>query len=63
MDNNLAVKEMAYQKHIPLWKVADKIGVHSITLTRWLRTELPDEKYQKLVNAIDEIAAEAGAGR
>ena len=59
MKSNEAVREKAYQKHVPLWKIADRVGICSMTLTRWLRTELSDEKYQKLMKAIDDIAAES----
>ena len=43
------------------WQVAQRLGIHEVTLVRWLRTELPEDRHQLVVNAIDELKKE-GAG-
>lgn len=37
------------------WQVAQRLGIHEVTLVRWLRTELPEDKYHLVLNAIDEL--------
>lgn len=40
---------------IPLWKIADKVGVTDVTLGRWLRKPLPENKKDQLLAAISEL--------
>lgn len=43
-------------KGIPMWKLAKQIGISEPTITRWFRTELPTEKYEKVITAIQELS-------
>ena len=56
MLNNESIKMLAYQKRVPQWEIAKALGVAEMTVYRWLRTELPDERYQAMLRAINEIA-------
>ena len=52
------IKEFAYQKRVPLWKIANKLNVCENTVARWLRQDLPEDKQQQILNAITEIVKE-----
>lgn len=43
---------------VPLWKVAAAIGISEPTLTRWLRFPIPDEKEQRIMEAINVLSQE-----
>lgn len=43
-------------KGIPMWKLAKQIGISEPTITRWFRTELAPEKYEKVITAIQELS-------
>lgn len=43
------------QKGLYLWQVADQLGVSEITLIRWLRKPLKEEKKQAIINAVNEL--------
>lgn len=52
----LANKELREEKgDIPFWVIADHLGVHEVTLMRWFRTEMKNERKEKILNAIKEI--------
>jgi hypothetical protein len=42
-------------KGLYLWQVADQLGVSEITLIRWLRKPLKDDKKQAIMNAVNEL--------
>lgn len=44
--------------NIPLWKIAKKLGVHEVTLIRWMREEMDEEKKGRVLEAIDDIKTE-----
>lgn len=39
------------------WQVADELGVSDVTICRWLRHELPDEKKNQILQAIEDVKA------
>jgi hypothetical protein len=43
------------QKGFYLWQVAEQLGVSEITLIRWLRKPLRDDKKQAIMNAVYEL--------
>ena len=53
---NQEIKKIAKDKRVPQWRIAQKIGVSEMTLTRWLRVDLTPEKRTLIINAIDEIS-------
>ena len=55
---NAHIKEMLNKNRVYHWEVAKRLGVSEMTLFRWLRQDLPDEKRQQILKAISEIVAE-----
>ena len=55
---NEGVKNAARRMRVPLWAVADRVGVSESTMTRMMRRELSEEEQSKLIRAISEIARE-----
>ena len=56
---NQELKLKAAGAGVKLWRIAEKLGVTDNTLSRWLRSELPDEKKEKILAIIDELKQEA----
>lgn len=54
---NLEIRKAASDKKVFLWQVAEQIGVTDFTLSRKLRRELNSEDKEKIMAAIDQIAA------
>lgn len=49
---NEKIRRAARVAGIPLWKIAQFIGVSEPTLTRWLRTPLSSEREKAIMDAI-----------
>jgi transposase-like protein len=43
---------------LPIWAIAEKLGIHENTLYRWLRTEMDSNKKRMVLNAINELKKE-----
>ena len=56
MDKN--VRAAAKRAGVPLWKVADEIGVCEMTLQRRLRKVLPIEQETELIAIIEKLSKE-----
>lgn len=54
---NKEIRELAQRKKVRHWQIADYIGISDGTLVKWLRHELPEERAQKIMEAIDAIAS------
>ncbi len=52
---NERLRETMRAKNVPLWKLAKQIGIHEITLQRWLRLELDAEHSKRVNDALNEI--------
>ena len=52
---NREIREYLRAKSIPLWEVADVIGVHENTVIRWMRSDLDSSKREIVNNAISKI--------
>lgn len=59
---NEPVRTAARVAGVPLWAVANRIGVSEPTLLRWLRTPLPEEKERNIMGAISELGEEWANG-
>jgi len=57
---NEKVRRAARVAGTPLWRVAAAVGISEPTLTRWLRTPLPQDKEQRLLAAIAALEREVG---
>ena len=58
---NEALKNYARKHKIPLWKIADVLGVCEFTLIRRLRHELSEEDRFLIESIIKELSAESAA--
>lgn len=54
---NRDVRDFLKQKHVYQWEVAERLGVHETTVIRWMRTELPEDKKQAIMEAAAAVAA------
>lgn len=52
------IKLVARKQKVALWRIADKLSVSESTILRWLRHDLPSDKQQRILNAINEIVGE-----
>ena len=55
---NLDLRKSAKAAGIPLWRIADAIGVSEPTMTRKLRHELPGNEKKQLLDLIKQLARE-----
>ena len=55
---NHDLKLMAAGRGIPLWKIADALGIADSSLSRKLRHELSPEEKEKIYEIIDQITNE-----
>lgn len=56
---NEQVRRAARIAGVPLWMVAQRVGVSEPTLTRWLRAPLSQDKEQRILAAIATLESEA----
>lgn len=52
---NIEVRELIRKYRLKHYEVAQALGIHECTLSRWLRTEFTSERKQKVINAIESI--------
>ncbi len=57
---NPELREYAQNKGVYIWQVAEALGVCEMTLLRWLRFPLPEDKKAAFIHAVDSIATEKG---
>lgn len=55
---NLDFRKSAKAAGIPLWRIAEALGISEPTMTRKLRHELPEAEKQRLLNLIEQLAEE-----
>lgn len=53
---NMKVRTALMTSGVYQYELADEIGVSEITLSRWMRKEMPDERQQAMVEMIEQIA-------
>lgn len=56
---NKYVRELIRSKKIKYWQVANVAGISENTFSRWLRYELPEDKKNLILEAINNLAKEA----
>lgn len=56
--NNNDIRVMARNNGIRLWQIANKLNMQDSNFSKMLRTELPNEKKEKIRNIIKEIVKE-----
>lgn len=55
--HNIEIRNRAKRCGVFFWEIAKEIGVYPSTFTVWMRTEMSDERRQKVEAAIDAIIA------
>lgn len=55
---NYRVRSIAKEKGVRLWQIANWLKVSEATMTRMMRTEMPPETRQRVLDAIDSISAD-----
>lgn len=55
---NDKVRTEAKKARIPLWAIAKHIGISEPTITRWMRSELSEDRAKKIFDAIAVITKE-----
>ena len=58
---NADVRKAMLMADIKQWELAEAIGVSEVTICRWLRTELSDDKKEALLDVIKRMEAELNA--
>jgi len=56
--NNIDIKLKAAASGVPLWKIADKLGIADTSFSRKLRKELPDDEKKRIFDIIENLAIE-----
>ena len=56
MKANKEIRLLTFETGLKHWQIAVELGVTSETFSKWLRTELPPEKQQAIIEAIDHLA-------
>lgn len=49
---NAEIRRMIENNNLLYWKIADKVGISSVTFSVWLRHELTSDKKNKVLTAI-----------
>lgn len=60
--SNMDIRLTAKEYGVPLWEVADALGISEPTLTRKLRRELDAESKKTILNTIKTICLTKNAG-
>lgn len=55
---NQDLRKTAKAAGIPLWRIAEALGISEPTMTRKLRHELPESEKQQLLSLIRQLAKE-----
>ena len=55
---NIEIRILLDDSDIKHWQLAEELGVHEITVCRWLRYELTNDKKEKILKAIERIIEE-----
>ena len=58
---NNQLRAEAKQLGVPLWMIAERVGLTDGNFSRHVRRELPEDETQRLIGIVREIAAEQEA--
>ncbi len=56
---NLKIRDKARIENVPLWEIANALGIADTTFSKKLRFELSEDETQKILTIIDELAKES----
>lgn len=54
--HNKTIRQLAKEKNVKLWQIADALGINDGNLSRKLRKELPQEEQKRIISIINELA-------
>lgn len=54
---NQDIRDKARIEDVPYWMIAKEVGITASTFSVWLRTEMEPERKNKVLAAIDAVAA------
>ena len=57
---NEEVRQLAKERDVKLWEIAERLGCADATLSRKLRRELPEAEKKAILDIIEAISAEQG---
>lgn len=52
MENNIEIRNAIFTNNLKKWEIANKLGITDSTFSRMLRTELSEEKKNKILEII-----------
>lgn len=52
---NSDIRVYAFQNDIKMYKIAERLGIHYVTLNNKLRKKLSTEEKEKIINIIEEL--------
>ncbi len=55
-DRNKDLRDYMKDKKIPMWRVAERLGIVDSTFSRMLRYEISEDKRNQIIKATDELA-------
>lgn len=53
--NNLDIRQMIFAKRLKYFEVAQELGITPTTFSRWLQTEINEERKREILKAIKRI--------
>ena len=56
MKANMKIREKARNSGVRLWQIADALGMQESLFSKKLRKELPEDKQERILNIIDDLA-------
>ena len=59
MKNN-DIREVSRVARVPLWRIADEMGIGEMTLTRRMRYEMTEADKQEVIAIIEKLQVEGG---
>lgn len=59
-NNNSDIRLWAFQNNVKMYEIAEKLGIHYVTLNGRLRKNLSTETKQEIYRIIDELKTEKG---
>lgn len=54
---NEQIRIVMHRSGVKQWEVAEQLGISEFTYSRWLRSELPDDKKVQILQAISDVSA------
>lgn len=62
MRANQGIRDKIESNRILYWEVAEKVGIAQSNLSVWLRTDMREDRKERVEKAIDELVAERKRG-